>query len=133
MTVAKNPDAGGPRLARRRLAALALLPMLLTALPAAAQQGPCSAGGGAWSDLPYEGFGLTEQERLQLRTRLRDASGDQQRDQIRDRERDRIRERARDCGVALPPDPTGPGGRGQGQGQGQGGGGGGGGAGKGGG
>ena len=91
--------------------ALALfVPAVATAQPATTDQQPV-----------YGSQLMTEQERLEQRQRMRNATSPEEREQIRLEHHQRMQERARQQGVTLPEQAPAPGmGKGQGMGPGQG-------------
>jgi hypothetical protein len=94
------------------LALTLLIPAVATAQPATTDQKPV-----------YGSQLMTEQERLEQRQRMRNATSAAEREQIRLEHHQRMQERARQQGVTLPEQAPAPGmgmGKGQGMGPGQG-------------
>ena len=75
----------------------------------------------AADDAPIYGSQLmTQQERQEFRTRMRNAASAEEREQIRNEHHEQMRKRAAEMGVELPEQPPARGGKGMGPGQGMG-------------
>lgn len=72
---------------------------------AALAQSPAGKGPGSDGEQVYGSQIMTQQERLEYRNRMREATTQEEREQIRVQHHEQMRERAKERGVTLPEDP----------------------------